>query len=137
MSENLHITDLDRRRLELLANSVDRNEYMELYVSMLREVIGIANPVPSASIPPDVVTMNSLVRYEDRTTGTTRDVQLVYPDDADAANGKVSVLSPLGNALLGLRVGQGALLRLPYGEARRVKVLGVLYQPEAAGHLTT
>jgi regulator of nucleoside diphosphate kinase len=57
----------------------------------------------------------------------------VYPDDADAANGKVSVLSPLGNALLGLRVGQGSLLRLPYGEARRVKVLGILYQPEAAG----
>jgi regulator of nucleoside diphosphate kinase len=137
MSENLHITDLDRRRLELLADSVDRNEHMEPYASMLREVIGIANAIPSASVPADVVTMNSRVRYEDRTTRTIREVQLVYPEDADAANGKVSVLSPLGNALLGLRVGQGALLRLPYGEARRVKVLGILYQPEAAGHLTT
>lgn len=135
-NETRHVTHLDRRRLELLAASIEGKAHMQDYVAMLRESIETADAVPSGRIPDDVVTMNSVVRYEDRTLRKVSEVTLVYPEDADPAKGLVSVLSPLGNALLGLRVGQAGRLRLPAGEERRIKVLAVLYQPEAAGSLT-
>jgi regulator of nucleoside diphosphate kinase len=62
---------------------------------------------------------------------------VVYPEEADAAKGRVSVLSPIGNALLGMKVGQVTNLRLPRGGERALRVLRILYQPEAEGHLTT
>lgn len=135
--ETLYLTDLDQRRLELLLDVEQRNENMQHYVEMLRELLDTAVTMPSERIPPDVVTMNSVVRYEDELSHGMGEITLVYPADADPANGMVSILSPFGNALLGLRVGETGLLRLPSGEQRRIKVLAVLYQPEASGMLTT
>jgi regulator of nucleoside diphosphate kinase len=88
-----------------------------------------ATVVPSARVPADVVTMNSRVRYTDETDGRTRIVSLVYPRHANAAVGKISVLAPVGTALLGLSEGQSIEWDFPDG-LRRLRVEEVLHQPE-------
>jgi len=89
-----------------------------------------ADVLDSGQIPADVVTMNSRVRFED--DGDVREITLVYPQDAAADQGRVSVLAPIGTALLGLAVGDSIEWKLPAG-MRRIRVLGVTYQPEATG----
>jgi regulator of nucleoside diphosphate kinase len=92
-----------------------------------------ANVVPREEIPDDVVTMNSRVVFEDETTRERREVTLVYPGSADIDAGKISVLVPIGTALLGLRVGQAIDWELPGGEKHRYRIVEVPFQPEAAG----
>ena len=91
-----------------------------------------ADVVDSRAIPQDVVTMNSEVVYEDCETFTRRKVRVVYPKDADAARGWISVLAPIGSALLGLKVGQQIEWQVPAGP-RRVFVVEIRYQPESSG----
>ena len=86
-------------------------------------------------MPADVVTMNSTVDCIDDISGDTHPVTLVYPRDADAAAGRVSVLAPVGSALLGLSVGQQIDWQAPGGRALRLRVVAIRYQPEAAGDL--
>lgn len=85
--------------------------------------------VSSAAVAADVVTMNSRVRYKDEKDGVKRTVSLVYPSHANAAAGKISVLAPVGTALLGLSAGQSIEWAFPDG-SRRLEVDEVLYQPE-------
>ncbi|KFN48802.1 nucleoside diphosphate kinase regulator [Arenimonas composti] len=84
------------------------------------------------ALPADVVTMNSQVVCVDD-AGNSQTVRLVFPNEADAATGKVSVLAPVGAALLGLTAGQAIEWPLPGGRTTRMRVEKVLYQPEAAG----
>jgi regulator of nucleoside diphosphate kinase len=84
------------------------------------------------AVPANVVTMNSEVEFEDVDTQARSVVRLVYPPDADASRGSISVLAPLGSALLGLRAGQSIHWRMPAG-TRHLRVLEVRYQPENAG----
>ncbi|MGE0872486.1 MAG: GreA/GreB family elongation factor [Kofleriaceae bacterium] len=81
-----------------------------------------AEIVEQRSVSPDVVTMNSEVVYEDCATGARLTVRLVYPKDADAGRGWISVLAPIGSALLGLKVGQQIDWQLPAGQKRLVVV---------------
>lgn len=89
--------------------------------------------VSSEAVPRDVVTMNSRVLYVDETTGERRLVKIVYPEEADASEGKVSVLAPVGAALLGLSIGQAIQWDFPDGSRRRLRVEDVSYQPESSG----
>jgi len=100
-----------------------------------------ASTVPSEHVPLDVVTMNSRVVFEDD-TGVRREVLLVYPPAADGTRDRVSVLSPVGTALLGLVVGESIDWPDAEGATRRLRIVAVLYQPEsiervAASHLRT
>jgi regulator of nucleoside diphosphate kinase len=88
--------------------------------------------VSREEIPRDVVTMNSRVVFENETTGERREVTLVYPGEADIDAGKISVLVPVGTALLGMQVGQSIDWQLPSGEQHRYRVIEVPYQPENA-----
>jgi regulator of nucleoside diphosphate kinase len=90
-----------------------------------------AQVVDGTAVPPDVVTMNTEVVYEDD-TGARRTVRVVYPREADSAHGRISVLAPIGSALLGLRVGQSIEWQMPKGR-RRVRVVEIRYQPESHG----
>lgn len=76
-------------------------------------------------VPHDVVTMHSCCTYIDRHIGMQRQVELVYPDEADPATGKISVLTPVGSALIGLRVGQEIAWEFPDGSVRCLKVASV------------
>lgn len=99
----------------------------------LSEELERAIVVPSDRIPMDVVTMNSRLIYSDENTGTTREVELVYPGEADPVAGRISVLAPVGCALLGLRAGQSIDWNLPNGKVHRLRVERVLSQPHLVG----
>jgi regulator of nucleoside diphosphate kinase len=103
-------------------------------LSGLEEVLDVARIVRPDEIPSNVVTMNSRVLFEDVRTHAQEAVTLVYPGKTDAANRRISVLSPVGMALLGESEGSEAELPVPHG-TRRIRILGVLYQPEAEGDL--
>jgi regulator of nucleoside diphosphate kinase len=98
----------------------------------LRRELQRAIVVSPEAVPPDVATMNSLVRYRDETEGVTRTVALVYPSAAQGSQGMVSVLAPIGTALLGLSEGQAIDWDFPDGSRRRLKLEEVLHQPENA-----
>jgi regulator of nucleoside diphosphate kinase len=128
-TDQILVTDQDYGRLLELVDQHDSPTS-----SALEDELSRARIVPQREIPEGVVTMNSDVVYEDGASGVRRTVRLVYPRDADAALGRVSVMAPIGAALLGLRVGQEIDWEVP-GGARRVRVVEVIYQPEAAGDL--
>lgn len=88
-----------------------------------------------AAMPADVVSMNSSVDCVDESGGKHYTLTLVYPKDADADAGRISVLAPVGSALLGLRVGQSIDWPGQGGRKLRLKVTAIHYQPEAAGDL--
>lgn len=124
------VTDRDLDRLSQLLSHQASAAAEELEAELAR-----AQVVPQREVPRDIVTMNSDVLYEDTTQAEQRQIRLVYPSHADLERGWISVLAPLGSALLGLRVGQTIEWRMPRG-VRRLKVVGVPYQPEASGDFT-
>lgn len=121
MEESIHITEHDLTGLSGLRASPTLVGELER-----------AQVVPWELLPHDVVTMNSRVLFEDESTGERRDIAIVYPQDADASEGRISVLAPVGTALLGLSAGQSIEWPFPDGRTRRLRVIEVLYQPEAA-----
>jgi regulator of nucleoside diphosphate kinase len=123
---SLYLTEDDLERLSQLLEA-QGGRFAKLEGELARAMV-----VPRGEIPRDVVTMNSRVVFENETTGERREVTLVYPGDADIDAGKISVLVPVGTALLGLRVGQSIDWELPSGERHRYRVIEVPYQPESA-----
>jgi len=101
----------------------------------LRAEFDRADIVEPADMPHDVVSMNSSADCVDESNGKHHTLTLVYPKDADADAGRISVLAPVGSALLGLRVGQGIDWPGHAGKTHRLKVTAIHYQPEAAGDL--
>ena len=102
----------------------------------LEALLDDAEVVSPRAIPPDVVTMCSQVLLADIDSGRRSTVTLCYPSDADPAIGFVSVLSPIGAALLGVRVGTIARWRTPTGQEAAAEVVALLSQPEASGDYT-
>lgn len=128
MTPAIYLTQNDMDRLLQLVDAYPGTRFHKLENELLRAVV-----VPLGEIPDDVVTMNSRAVFENETTGERREITLVYPGSADIDAGRVSVLAPIGTALLGLRVGQSIDWELPNGEKRKYRVIAVPYQPEAAG----
>ena len=92
--------------------------------------------VASAAVPATVITMYTQVLLQ-RVVGTEPyKVTLCYPDDAEPSQGFISVLSPLGASLVGLRVGDVAQWRTPLAEERTARIVDVMFQPEANGEYT-
>ncbi len=88
-----------------------------------------ALPVPTDEVPPDVVTMLSRVVVVDMATARRREITVVYPGEADAAAGRISVLDPLGTALIGVSVGETIDCEAAEGRCR-LRIEEMLYQPE-------
>ena len=101
----------------------------------LQDLLDASDQVAAAAVAPTVVTMNTQVLLEDAGTGTRYPLTLCYPQDARPAEGRVSVLSPVGASLLGLRAGETARWRTPGGLEGAARILAVLFQPEAHGDL--
>lgn len=100
-------------------------------VSALQAELGRAEIVPAAEVPPDVITLNSRAELMDLESGERMDFTLVFPAAANIEAGRISVLAPLGTAMLGQRAGDEFAWKVPYG-VRRLKVNAVHFQPEAA-----
>ncbi len=125
------ITRIDLTRLRrVLASPAVRDDAA---AEALEEEIDRAEVVEPTGLPRDVVSMNSTVRLREETSGREYELTLVYPGDASGEN-CVSVLAPIGSALLGLSVGREIEWPLPGGQTARIQVLGLPYQPEAAGY---
>ena len=133
-THEIRLTELDAVRLErALMELLKRIDGEPQGAVELESVIDAAAIVPSASIDPDVVTMNSTVELESRPSGGRTTLTLVYPKDVDPSQSRVSVMSPVGRALLGARVGDVLKVLVPgYGQ-RELGVVALTYQPEANG----
>lgn len=124
------VTAEDHRQLEALVNSeVTRLVSGNDRVDELRAELSRAVIVPKEEVPADVVTMNSTFLLRDLDTDEVDTYTLVYPDRADIANQRLSVLAPIGTAILGYRVGDEVSWQVPAGR-RRLRVDQVLFQPE-------
>jgi regulator of nucleoside diphosphate kinase len=124
------VSSLDLQRLErLLARDMVRHLPE---IEALQDELDRATVVEPMAIPPQVVTMNSVVRFRDEMTGEDHELTLVYPESRNQP-ATVSVLAPIGSALLGLSVGQSIDWQIPGGRATRLRVLEIVRQPEAMG----
>lgn len=121
-SQPIIVTDQDFWRLSAIvgaraaASTRDRAHMERLEEELARSV-----PIASVQVPPDVVTMHSRVHVRDIGTGAVRAYTLVFPHEADLSRGRLSVLAPLGTALLGYRVGDEIEWEMP-GGVRRVRI---------------
>jgi regulator of nucleoside diphosphate kinase len=123
------LSRFDHERLERLLDKVGPRPDLEA----LRAEIERAEIVEPEAVPASLVTMNSVVRFVDEDSGRESEVKLVFPGHADVESHRISVLAPVGSALLGLSVGDSLDWPLPEGRTRRLRVVAVTYQPEAAG----
>ncbi len=129
----LHITDSDMRRLrKLLEGSHNWNQKDREYLEDLEDELDRAVIVSSRKVPPEIVTMNTQMRVKDLDSGKEMTIQLVFPSEADYEQGKISIMAPIGTALIGYGVGDTVEWEVPAG-IRRLKIQEILYQPEAAG----
>jgi regulator of nucleoside diphosphate kinase len=129
----IYITEYDMERLSDLleeAKRIERNNNQ--YLNQLEQELARAQVVRPTDVPGDVITMNSTVSLRDLDADEEMTVTLVFPQDADIAQSKISVLAPIGTAMLGYRVGDIFTWQVPDG-VRRLQVEKILYQPEAAG----
>jgi len=100
--------------------------------AMLIEEISRATIHTQARMPRDVITMSSQVDFIDEGSGTLRTVQLVYPQDADIDAGRISILTPIGAGLIGLRPGQSIRWPDRDGRMRKLSVVAVVQPVKAA-----
>ena len=131
--QTIQVTDFDARRLQGLVEGLRLSNRRDAgSVERLERHLDEAEVVPAATIGADMVTMNSEVRVSDLDTNERIDFQVVFPRAAQAAPGRISVLAPLGMAILGRRVGDHVTWHTP-GGVRRLRVDRILYQPEREG----
>ena len=131
MERSLYINELDHKRLMRLIEDAlngvteQSNSLRSLQVELTR-----ANVVNAEELPRDVVTMRSrvLIMLEDE----EKEITLVYPNEANRSTGKISILSPIGTAIIGYREGDVVNWLTP-GGLKRIRIKKVLYQPEASG----
>lgn len=129
----IRITEFDLNRLKKLIQEAQYTKYRNSeYLDRLRMEIGRAEILSPQDIPSDVITMNSRVCLVDLDTGEEEVYTLVFPENADLEQGKLSIFAPIGTAMLGYEVGDIFEWEVPAGK-RRLRVKEILYQPEASG----
>jgi regulator of nucleoside diphosphate kinase len=127
------LTDLDHVRLTNLMRRDPGERLSPSTTQEIEDTLDACAVVPARNVSPDVVTMHSQLLLLDRASGEQKKLTLCYPADAEPAAGFISVLSPLGWSLLGLRTGQVAHWSTPAGDRRAAEVQAILFQPEASG----
>lgn len=130
----IFITEFDRDRLEELIEVAeefggrDRKDLRDL-----QEELDRAQIVKPQEVPPNVVTMNSRVLLRDMDTSDKMTCTLVFPRNANIDSGAISVLAPVGTAILGYTEGSVVEWKVPSGK-KKISIEKILYQPEASGH---
>ena len=131
--KTIYITDLDIKRLKELikvAREFGDNKD-EIYLEELEKELNRGKIVKSKDVPENVITMNSKILLKDLDGQEEMTYKLVFPDNANSNHNKVSILAPIGIALLGYKVGDIIELKVPAG-LRRLEVKKILYQPESS-----
>jgi regulator of nucleoside diphosphate kinase len=128
----LTISTFDKQRLSRLLDVLDRDEEEREEVQSLEREIERGAVMRPEEMPADVVTMNSSVRVTDLESGKSRVYTIVFPSEANYEQGKISILAPLGVALLGYRVGDTVECNVPRGVCH-LRIDEIVFQPEKAG----
>ncbi|NMB48213.1 nucleoside diphosphate kinase regulator [Candidatus Kuenenbacteria bacterium] len=126
----IYITKNDHQKLLDLLHT--KSFYSQDEQDLLAEVERATIVEPTA-VPGEVITMNSQVIFSDSESKEELEYWLVFPDDADISQKKISVLSPIGCALLGCKIGDTISVKTPKGE-KKLKVEKILHQPESEGN---
>jgi regulator of nucleoside diphosphate kinase len=120
--DRVRLTEADARRLQgLVAGRAPHNSHDDRMLAQLEERLEEAEVVPEAHVGPDVITMDSDVRVTDLATGEAFVFRVVFPRQANASAGRISVLAPLGLAVLGRTVGEEVESPVP-GGLRRLRI---------------
>ncbi len=131
MTADIYITTIDKEKIRAFISEMHKEKgTLDKTVKKLEDELERAIVTEPQQIPADVVTMNSrsLLHLNDEDI----EVSLVYPEDADIAQMKVSIFSPIGTAILGYKEGSVVEWEVPSGTSK-IHIKKVLYQPEAAG----
>jgi len=132
--KKIYITVADKEKLEDMIARLEAIIPRDLpHLRELESELNRAVVVSPQEIPRDVITMNSQARIKDLGTGEESELRLVFPQYADAAQNKISVLSPIGTSLIGYREGMVFECKVPDG-VRKMLIQKVIFQPEANGH---
>ncbi|QRM35959.1 nucleoside diphosphate kinase regulator [Microvirga sp. VF16] len=123
------LTANDHEKLSVLANAAAHT--MPEIAAELADELDRAHVLPKGRQPVDTVCMGCEVDFRDDTTGRVQTVILVYPNEADISKGRISVLTPIGTALIGLSVGKSIDWTTRTGDSKRLTVLQVR-EPAAA-----
>lgn len=130
---SIFVTTEDAAKLRKLIRDAYHSEYRGSdYLKKLAAEMEKASVVNSDQIPSDVITLNSTARLVDQETSEEMIYTLVFPEAADPSQGKISVLAPIGTAMLGYKTGDTFEWETPGGK-RTLRVQEILYQPEASG----
>ena len=130
---SIFITTKDAEKLRKLIREAYHSEYRGSdYLKKLAEEMEKASVVNPDQIPADVITLNSTARLVDQATNEEMVYTLVFPEDADVSLGKISILAPIGTAMLGYKTGDTFEWDTPGGK-RTLRVQEIIYQPEASG----
>ena len=127
------VTERDKQRLTTILGGLATDGEDREHLDDLRYELERALVVVPTQVPPDVVTMRSRVRVTDLDDGRELEYEIAYPYEADYDAGKISILAPLGTALLGYRTGDTVEWQVPGGR-RRLRIEAIVYQPEAEGN---
>jgi regulator of nucleoside diphosphate kinase len=131
MRNRIYVTNEDMQRLRRLVDNLQTSISADSNLAALEEELDRAHVVDAKRIRPDVITLNSQVRVMDLDNNRVLEYEVVYPNTKGRSSAStLSVLAPLGTALLGYRAGDTIEWSVPRGK-RRLKVLEVMYQPEA------
>jgi regulator of nucleoside diphosphate kinase len=129
----IHITKFDMDRLlELIEGVRSTPKHNKVNLDLLEKELYSGILVDPVNVPKDVITMNSTVSVTDTDSGEKMTYTLVFPSAANISENKLSILAPLGMALMGYRKGDTIEWHVPSG-IRKLKVTEIIYQPEAAG----
>lgn len=132
LNRTIILSDTDHQHLEALVESSRYDAGLhEDYLDALEGELKRAQVVPPSDVPDNVITMNAVVRLRDLDTEEVEEYQLVYPVDADMAQHRISVLAPIGTAILGYQLGDVIEWPVPAG-LRRLRVEKVTHQLELA-----
>jgi regulator of nucleoside diphosphate kinase len=133
LPKEILITEANLKHLEdLIRYTAVSNEHQKDNLERLSEDLERATVVDAKAIPPDVVTINFMLQMRDLDSGEEMVFTVVSPPNADVSQGRISLLAPVGSAVLGYRTGDVVEWRVP-ARLKRLKIEKVLYQPEAAG----
>lgn len=133
MEDTIKVTKMDYVRLNGIISSIKQfNKERSREISFLETELTRARKIDSKRIAADVVTMNSVVEVMDLDTEKSMTLRLVYPKDANFKQGNISILSPLGSALIGYQAGSIISFTVP-GGIKKMKIDRLIYQPEANG----
>ena len=132
-NRRIFITRQDRERLtSMLDESLAGKNRDVAFLKELARELASAETVEPRAVPADVVTMNSRVVVKDVESGEISEYTLVFPEKANVEQGRLSVVSPIGTAILGYSKGETIAWQTP-GGPRQIQIVAIPYQPEAAG----